>query len=132
MGSLSCSRRLPACPALSCVNALIAPTLFRVNIRLRSFHSGTSITTVRVLKAYVQVMICLLDMRRISLIVSSIDKFSKSQTYAVILLPNGGPDLEAFPFTTCSRNVGWQQACSVFWQVTRSLTSAEEILQFEV
>ena len=58
--------------------------------------------------------------------------FLKSQTYAIILLPNGGPDLEAFPFATHSKATAWQQACSVFWQVTRSISTAEKSLQFEV
>ena len=54
-----------------------------------------------------------------------------SQVYAIIVLPNGGPDLEAYTFTGASKN-GWRQACSLFWQVTRALAEAEELVQFEV
>lgn len=54
--------------------------------------------------------------------------------YAIIVLPNGGPDLEAFSFNnSVLANVSpWQQACSVFWQVTRCLAQAEDLVHFEV
>ncbi|GJE84365.1 serine/threonine-protein kinase haspin -like protein [Phanerochaete sordida] len=58
------------------------------------------------------------------------DGFGVSQVYAIIVLPNGGPDLEAYTFTGASKN-GWRQACSLFWQVTRALAEAEELVQFE-
>lgn len=50
------------------------------------------------------------------------------------MLPNGGPDLEAFSFskTRDHEKFGWQQACSIFWQVARSLATAEELVHFEV
>ncbi|EPQ59113.1 hypothetical protein GLOTRDRAFT_136075 [Gloeophyllum trabeum ATCC 11539] len=58
------------------------------------------------------------------------DNFPVSQTYAIIVLPNGGPDLESYTFTSASKN-GWRQACSVFWQVTRALAEAEDLVSFE-
>ncbi|KAK7676876.1 hypothetical protein QCA50_020132 [Cerrena zonata] len=56
------------------------------------------------------------------------DSFTASQTYAIIVLPNGGPDLETFTFQP---KMGWRQACSIFWQVTRALAEAEELVHFE-
>lgn len=47
------------------------------------------------------------------------------------MLPNGGPDLEAFTFKNAART-GWHQACSIFWQVARALEQAEELVAFEV
>ncbi|OSD04637.1 hypothetical protein PYCCODRAFT_1386882 [Trametes coccinea BRFM310] len=58
------------------------------------------------------------------------DTFSVSQLYAIIVLPNGGPDLEAYTFSTPTKT-GWRQACSVFWQVARALSEAEEVVSFE-
>ncbi|KAI9068524.1 hypothetical protein FKP32DRAFT_1587628 [Trametes sanguinea] len=58
------------------------------------------------------------------------DTFSVSQLYAIIVLPNGGPDLEAYTFSTPTKT-GWRQACSVFWQVARTLAEAEELVSFE-
>ncbi|OJT05338.1 Serine/threonine-protein kinase haspin -like protein [Trametes pubescens] len=58
------------------------------------------------------------------------DTFSVSQLYAIIVLPNGGPDLEAYTFSTPTKT-GWRQACSVFWQVARTLADAEELVSFE-
>ncbi|EKM59315.1 uncharacterized protein PHACADRAFT_181318 [Phanerochaete carnosa HHB-10118-sp] len=58
------------------------------------------------------------------------DSFPVSQVYAIIVLPNGGPDLESYTFTSSSRN-GWRQACSLFWQVTRALAEAEDLVEFE-
>ena len=60
-----------------------------------------------------------------------VDGFSVSQTYAIIVLPNGGPDLEAFTFTTGAKTC-WAQAASLFWQVTRTLAEAEDLMHFEV
>jgi hypothetical protein len=51
--------------------------------------------------------------------------------YAIIVLPNGGPDLEAYTFALASKS-GWRQACSLFWQVARTLARAEELVEFEV
>ncbi|KAH7930725.1 hypothetical protein BV22DRAFT_1000095 [Leucogyrophana mollusca] len=58
------------------------------------------------------------------------DMFSVSQVYAIIVLPNGGPDLEAFTFKTPAKT-GWHQACSLFWQVARALEQAEDLVSFE-
>ncbi|KAI0832634.1 hypothetical protein BC628DRAFT_1407066 [Trametes gibbosa] len=58
------------------------------------------------------------------------DTFSVSQLYAIIVLPNGGPDLEAYTFSTPTKT-GWRQACSVFWQVAHTLADAEELMCFE-
>jgi serine/threonine-protein kinase haspin len=60
-----------------------------------------------------------------------LDSFSLAQVYAIIVLPNGGPDLEAFTFKNATRT-GWHQACSIFWQVARALEQAEELVAFEV
>ncbi|KAJ4479254.1 other/Haspin protein kinase [Lentinula aciculospora] len=57
------------------------------------------------------------------------DSFGVSQTYAIIVLPNGGPDLEAYTFTSTSKR--WRQACSIFWQVTKALARAEQLVSFE-
>ena len=59
------------------------------------------------------------------------DTFSVSQLYAIIVLPNGGPDLEAYTFGTPTKT-GWRQACSIFWQETRTLAEAEQLVNFEV
>ncbi|KAJ3853117.1 other/Haspin protein kinase [Lentinula lateritia] len=57
------------------------------------------------------------------------DSFSVSQAYAIIVLPNGGPDLEAYTFSTPSKR--WRHACSIFWQVTKALARAEQLVSFE-
>jgi hypothetical protein len=59
------------------------------------------------------------------------DSFNVSQVYTIIVLPNGGPDLEAYAFDK-PRIQGWRQACSLFWQVVRTLGKAEELVDFEV
>ncbi|KAF8351644.1 hypothetical protein F5887DRAFT_1269216 [Amanita rubescens] len=58
------------------------------------------------------------------------DSFTLAQVYAIVVLPNGGPDLEAYTFTN-PRKSGWRQACSVFWQVTKALAYAEQFVSFE-
>ncbi|KAF8969432.1 hypothetical protein BDZ97DRAFT_243732 [Flammula alnicola] len=58
------------------------------------------------------------------------DTFKVSQVYAIIVLPNGGPDLEAYTFHNASRT-GWRQACSIFWQVAKALAHAEHLVSFE-
>ena len=60
-----------------------------------------------------------------------IDSFLVSQCYAIIVLPNGGPDLEAYKFINPTK-VGWRQASSLFWQVAKSLSLAEQLVSFEV
>ena len=59
------------------------------------------------------------------------DTFKVSQVYAIIVLPNGGPDLEAYTFYSPSRT-GWRQACCLFWQVAKALAHAEHLVSFEV
>lgn len=59
------------------------------------------------------------------------DTFKVSQVYAIIVLPNGGPDLEAYAFQNPSKT-GWRQACSLFWQVAKALSHAEALVSFEV
>ncbi|KAL5527506.1 hypothetical protein ACEPAG_6307 [Sanghuangporus baumii] len=61
------------------------------------------------------------------------DHFTPKQTYAIIILPNGGLDLENFSFNSLDLmgGNGWRQACSIFWQVVRSLRNAEELVHFE-
>ena len=59
------------------------------------------------------------------------DTFTLAQAYAIIVLPNGGPDLEAYTFEGAAKT-GWRQACSLFWQVTRTLADAEDTMHFEV
>ncbi|KAJ7498652.1 hypothetical protein FB451DRAFT_1202626 [Mycena latifolia] len=58
------------------------------------------------------------------------DTFTVSQAYAIIVLPNGGPDLEAYTFKSAPKG-GWKQACSVFWQVAKALAHAEQLVSFE-
>ena len=61
----------------------------------------------------------------------NVDSFGLMQVYAIIILPNGGPDLESFAFKNISK-FGWHQACGIFWQVARALEQAERLLNFEV
>lgn len=58
------------------------------------------------------------------------DTFALSQTYAIIVLPNGGPDLETYAFSN-SAKFGWKYAASIFWQTAKALSKAEELVQFE-
>lgn len=58
------------------------------------------------------------------------DMFTLSQVYAIIVLPNGGPDLETYTFRNATK-MGWRQACSIFWQVAKSLAHAEQLVSFE-
>lgn len=57
------------------------------------------------------------------------DAFSASQRYALIVLANGGEDLESYCFENTR---GWVQAAGVFWQVADALARAEEWTDFEV
>ncbi|KAF8580594.1 hypothetical protein K439DRAFT_1356589 [Ramaria rubella] len=56
------------------------------------------------------------------------DVFPATQAYALLVLPNGGPDLEAY---TLPMKHGWRQACSIFWQTAKALAIAEELVCFE-
>lgn len=55
--------------------------------------------------------------------------FTSAQQYAILVLADGGNDLESFKFSTHN---GWVEAASVFWQVVASLAKAEEEVEFEV
>lgn len=81
-------------------------------------------------KAYDQVSFILVSFSVSSALIMTVDGFNVSQLYAIIVLPNGGPDLEAFVFSTPKAR--WSQACSLFWQVTRALAEVEDLVQFEV
>jgi len=61
----------------------------------------------------------------------STDGFKLSQVYAIIVLPNNGSDLETYSFPAPNKT-GWRQAASIFWQVARSLSCAEQLVSFEV
>ncbi|KZV82951.1 hypothetical protein EXIGLDRAFT_729090 [Exidia glandulosa HHB12029] len=54
--------------------------------------------------------------------------FPRSQSYAILILPNLGTDLETFTFKPSN---GWAQAYAIFWQVAKSLSVAEEKALFE-
>ncbi|ORX37137.1 hypothetical protein BD324DRAFT_624931 [Kockovaella imperatae] len=56
------------------------------------------------------------------------DAFLSNQRYAIIVLGNGGPDLEAFKFDKAH---AWIQAAAVFWQVASALARAEKWAEFE-
>ena len=51
------------------------------------------------------------------------------QRYALVILSDGGLDLETFKFD--SEN-GWKQAAGVFWQTADALARAEQWTSFEV
>ncbi|KAG6842041.1 hypothetical protein C0991_003567 [Blastosporella zonata] len=93
---------------------------------------------VKLLKAYVvrgkypEVLLRLWDEYHTSKGSESVrpDNFLVSQVYAIIVLPNGGPDLEAYKFLNPNK-MGWRQACSLFWQVTKTLAHAEQLVSFE-
>ncbi len=57
------------------------------------------------------------------------DKLPSDQMYAIILLANGGTDLESFRF---SSTVGWNQALSIIVQLAETLNVAEASGRFEV
>lgn len=59
----------------------------------------------------------------------AVDVLPPTTHYAIIVLPNGGVDLEAYTFPLSN---AWKSAVSVLWQVTRALAVAEDRYQFEV
>jgi hypothetical protein len=59
------------------------------------------------------------------------DTFPLSQIYVIIILPDGGPDLESLRVENATKT-GWRQAYSIFWQVANALGQAEQKLSFEV
>lgn len=54
------------------------------------------------------------------------DCLPATQTYAILVLADGGPDLESVKLSS------WVQAASVFWQVVQALATAEKECEFEV
>ncbi|QRV73256.1 Serine/threonine-protein kinase [Ceratobasidium sp. AG-Ba] len=56
------------------------------------------------------------------------DSFSPSQLYALLILPDGGPDLEHYTFVP---RTSWRTAFSIFWQVAQTLARAESLVRFE-
>ncbi|QRV88153.1 Serine/threonine-protein kinase [Ceratobasidium sp. AG-Ba] len=56
------------------------------------------------------------------------DSFSPSQLYALLILPDGGPDLEHYTFVP---RTSWRTAFSIFWQVAQTLAQAESLVRFE-
>lgn len=64
-----------------------------------------------------------------SVLTRMLDIFPPTQAYALLVLPHGGPDLEAYTFPV---KKGWRQACSIFWQTAKALATAEELVSFEV
>lgn len=64
------------------------------------------------------------------------DSFNERQLYSIIVLPHAGVDLETYTFGktagSSKQSTGWRDAAEIFWQVARSLASAEERLRFEV
>jgi hypothetical protein len=55
--------------------------------------------------------------------------FDDNQHYTLIVLADGGVDLESFQFDA---TIGWKQAAGVFWQVVDALAQAEQWTSFEV
>ena len=55
--------------------------------------------------------------------------FDDNKHYTLIVLADGGLDLESFQFDA---TIGWKQAAGVFWQVVDALAHAEQWTSFEV
>ncbi|KAG8685507.1 hypothetical protein FRC08_013075, partial [Ceratobasidium sp. 394] len=56
------------------------------------------------------------------------DCFSPAQLYALLVLPDGGSDLEHYTFVP---RTSWRTAFSIFWQVSQTLAQAESLVRFE-
>ncbi|KAH7343215.1 hypothetical protein B0J17DRAFT_713411 [Rhizoctonia solani] len=56
------------------------------------------------------------------------DSFLPSQMFVLLILPDGGPDLEHYTFAP---RVCWRAAAGIFWQVARTLALAESLVGFE-
>ncbi|KDN49262.1 hypothetical protein RSAG8_01964, partial [Rhizoctonia solani AG-8 WAC10335] len=56
------------------------------------------------------------------------DSFLPSQLFVLLVLPDGGPDLEHYTF---SPRTSWRAAAGIFWQVARTLARAESLVRFE-
>lgn len=57
------------------------------------------------------------------------DTFGEDQCFALVVLSDGGLDLESFRFDT---EYGWKQAAGIFWQTADTLARAEKWTSFEV
>jgi len=58
-----------------------------------------------------------------------IDELREDQLYAMIVLENGGVDLESFEF---DKLTGWKQAWGTVLQVAKTLAEGEAKARFEV
>ncbi|CAE6533802.1 unnamed protein product [Rhizoctonia solani] len=56
------------------------------------------------------------------------DSFLPSQMFVLLVLPDGGPDLEHYTFLP---RASWRAAAGIFWQVARTLALAESLVRFE-
>ncbi|KAG8713476.1 hypothetical protein FRC11_012025 [Ceratobasidium sp. 423] len=56
------------------------------------------------------------------------DSFLPSQMFVLLILPDGGPDLEHYTFLP---RASWRAAAGIFWQVARTLALAESLVHFE-
>ncbi|CAE6423293.1 unnamed protein product, partial [Rhizoctonia solani] len=56
------------------------------------------------------------------------DSFLASQLFVLLVLPDGGPDLEHYTFAP---RTSWRAAAGIFWQVARTLARAESLVGFE-
>ncbi|KAJ1309234.1 hypothetical protein OPQ81_004901 [Rhizoctonia solani] len=56
------------------------------------------------------------------------DSFLPSQMFVLLVLPDGGPDLEHYTFAP---RTSWRAASGIFWQVARTLARAESLVHFE-
>ncbi|KAL5636420.1 hypothetical protein ACGC1H_000402 [Rhizoctonia solani] len=56
------------------------------------------------------------------------DSFLASQLFVLLVLPDGGPDLEHYTFAP---RTSWRAAAGIFWQVARTLARAESLVSFE-
>ncbi|KAG8685504.1 hypothetical protein FRC08_013076, partial [Ceratobasidium sp. 394] len=54
------------------------------------------------------------------------DCFSPAQLYALLVLPDGGSDLEHYTFVP---RTSWRAAFSIFWQVSQTLAQAESLVR---
>ncbi|CUA67829.1 Serine/threonine-protein kinase haspin [Rhizoctonia solani] len=56
------------------------------------------------------------------------DSFLTTQLFVLLVLPDGGPDLEHYTFAP---RTSWRAAAGIFWQVARTLARAESLVCFE-
>ncbi|KAG8739315.1 hypothetical protein FRC10_005799 [Ceratobasidium sp. 414] len=68
------------------------------------------------------------DVENEIVVTGAMDSFSPSQLYALLILPDGGPDLEHYLF---ARHTPWRTASSIFWQTAQTLAITESFVRFE-